>query len=262
MVDTVRTIAALQALLADNSSRDISPQDTRDVLVSLDDGGWADYADDEYTSGSPFSLGANTTYDVRINAESGPRTYMPRDLTDMYEATHLVVTGISGTFTAGETITGGTSGDTAVLVSIDVGAGKLYLETITGDFTDTETITGGTSGATATASGTRVPGKILGNEGDVYAVTFDAKFKPTTASNTYVDMWVDIGGGIGELYRRTIGFPKGSGVEHGLVWTTTVYTLNTWEANGAVLYIRSNAAAELYEQRVFLTRLYRGSRIT
>lgn len=35
MVDTVRTITALQALLADNTSRDISPQDIRDMLVSL-----------------------------------------------------------------------------------------------------------------------------------------------------------------------------------------------------------------------------------
>lgn len=34
MVDTVRTYAALQALLADNTTGDISPQDVRDVLLS------------------------------------------------------------------------------------------------------------------------------------------------------------------------------------------------------------------------------------
>lgn len=34
MVDTIRTMAALQALLADNTSGDISPQDVRDFLVS------------------------------------------------------------------------------------------------------------------------------------------------------------------------------------------------------------------------------------
>lgn len=34
MVDTVRTLAALQALFADNASGDISPQDLRDFLVS------------------------------------------------------------------------------------------------------------------------------------------------------------------------------------------------------------------------------------
>ena len=35
MVDTARSLAALQLLLADNTSEDISPQDVRDMLVSL-----------------------------------------------------------------------------------------------------------------------------------------------------------------------------------------------------------------------------------
>lgn len=35
MVDTVRTVAQLQALLADNTTGDISPQDLRDFLVSV-----------------------------------------------------------------------------------------------------------------------------------------------------------------------------------------------------------------------------------
>ena len=35
MADTARTLAALQALLADNTSGDISPQDVRDMLVRL-----------------------------------------------------------------------------------------------------------------------------------------------------------------------------------------------------------------------------------
>lgn len=35
MVDTKRTLAALQTLLADNTTGDISPQDVRDMLVSL-----------------------------------------------------------------------------------------------------------------------------------------------------------------------------------------------------------------------------------
>lgn len=35
MADTIRTIAALQTLLADNATGDIDPQDSRDVLVSL-----------------------------------------------------------------------------------------------------------------------------------------------------------------------------------------------------------------------------------
>jgi hypothetical protein len=43
MVDTVRTLAALQALLADNTAGDISPQDHRDELVSSWTPEWVRY---------------------------------------------------------------------------------------------------------------------------------------------------------------------------------------------------------------------------
>jgi hypothetical protein len=39
MVDTIRTMAALQSLHADNTTGDISPQDNRDVIVSAMTGG-------------------------------------------------------------------------------------------------------------------------------------------------------------------------------------------------------------------------------
>jgi len=35
MADTIRTLSALQTLLADNTTQEISPQDIRDMLVSL-----------------------------------------------------------------------------------------------------------------------------------------------------------------------------------------------------------------------------------
>lgn len=58
----------------------------------------------------------------------------------------------SGPFTVGETITGGTSGATALVVGLDTDA--LLTGTITsGPFTVGETITGGTSGATAEVVG-------------------------------------------------------------------------------------------------------------
>ena len=39
MADTIRTLADLQTLLADNTAGDISPQDVRDFLVSVHGGG-------------------------------------------------------------------------------------------------------------------------------------------------------------------------------------------------------------------------------
>lgn len=64
MADTLRTIAALQTLLADNTVGAISPQDLRDMLVSLGDvniqhqtTGWKDMVSSLITAGVP---GANT----------------------------------------------------------------------------------------------------------------------------------------------------------------------------------------------------------
>jgi hypothetical protein len=62
----------------------------------------------------------------------------------------LTVTSASGAFTVGETITGGTSGTTAVLDSHDATNGYLYVYSESAAFTATETITGSTSSKTCT----------------------------------------------------------------------------------------------------------------
>jgi len=56
MADTQRTLAALLALLADNTSGDISPQDLRDAVVTV----FANYADIRTTSSTNFT--ATTTW--------------------------------------------------------------------------------------------------------------------------------------------------------------------------------------------------------
>ncbi|HZI71617.1 MAG TPA: hypothetical protein VFD60_10715, partial [Nitrososphaeraceae archaeon] len=69
----------------------------------------------------------------------------------IYTATNIVYTGLTGTFSVGETVTGGTSGATGVIVA-DNGTTEMSLDSISGTFVAAETITGGTSGATATVS--------------------------------------------------------------------------------------------------------------
>lgn len=60
----------------------------------------------------------------------------------------LNISSATGAFTVGETVTGGTSTETAVVVSYTTG--KIIVNTSSGTFTNGETITGGTSGQTAT----------------------------------------------------------------------------------------------------------------
>ena len=66
------------------------------------------------------------------------------DIQSIYHGT------VTGTFQAGETITGGTSGFTAVVDAIETTDEFLQVSTVVGTPQAAETITGGTSGATAT----------------------------------------------------------------------------------------------------------------
>lgn len=72
----------------------------------------------------------------------------------------LKYTGRTGPFTVGETITGGTSGATAVVYK-DTGSYLLLYTVAATAFTTGETITGGTSGFTATADGIGIDEDIM-----------------------------------------------------------------------------------------------------
>ena len=104
----------------------------------------------------------NTTYDNFISTTSGSTT--KADIVCWY-ATYAVVQSNAGGsfnkiltvasnsgFTVGETITGGTSGKTAVIAALRSTNGICITTTASGAFTIGETITGGTSGATTTVS--------------------------------------------------------------------------------------------------------------
>ena len=65
---------------------------------------------------------------------------------------YITYGSLTGTFLRGETITGGSSGHSAKIVSIDTVNSELTLTLVTGAFTVGETITGGTSGAHATVT--------------------------------------------------------------------------------------------------------------
>ena len=101
-------------------------------------------------------------------------------------------------------------------------------------------------------------GKVLGRQGDSYIITADLFAIPTSAQSTLLEIWFDIGGSVGQLYRRPITFPKGQGQVLQVVTSTFVYTLDTWEANGATPYVRGNGTFEIYTVRHVIGRISRG----
>lgn len=101
---------------------------------------------------------------------------------------------------------------------------------------------------------------VTGRNGDGILITVDLIAVPTSASTTSLELWFDIGGGIGELYRRIVTFPKGNGIARPISFTVSGYTLDTWESNGATVYVSADGPANLYNIRYIITRTHRGSR--
>lgn len=104
---------------------------------------------------------------------------------------------------------------------------------------------------------------ITGRNGDGILITVDFKATPRAAGTNELEIYLDITGGTGtpanlaKLYPRQITFNKGVGVEKPINFTTSAYTLNTWEANGGVFKIVANGACDIYDIRYVLTRTHK-----
>ena len=98
---------------------------------------------------------------------------------------------------------------------------------------------------------------ITGRNGDSLDMMVYFKAIPSTI-NQWLDVWIDIGGTIGERYRQTFNFPKEADVERGIVYAlSSVYTLGTWEANGATIYVRSNRDLDIHSISYNLDRSHK-----
>tara|TARA_R110002012_G_scaffold321529_1_gene549707 strand:+ start:589 stop:1167 length:579 start_codon:yes stop_codon:yes gene_type:complete len=102
-----------------------------------------------------------------------------------------------------------------------------------------------------------VTGKILGRNGDGLAWSIEIKASPS-ANNTWMEMGIDIGGGIPILYPDTFTFPRGTGVERSIIYAIpSAYTLDTWEANGGIVKIKSNNNVNIHSIRYVFNRLHK-----
>lgn len=101
-------------------------------------------------------------------------------------------------------------------------------------------------------------GKIIGRNGDGYIITIDCKASCSSPSGASLEAWIDIGGSVGDLYQTTLtSFPKGTAV-HGCTRTISVYTLDTWEANGGTVEVRANVAdVDVWDIRYVIHRIHK-----
>lgn len=221
--------------------------------------GWANYADDYYLDPETFTAADGTTNEFPVNAGNTTDSQLPADVSAFFTPAQLFYDAETAAFTLGEILTGAGGATATITKILDGGTtGVLYLaghDTST-PFVNDEIITDGSAGS-ATVNGVYQPGVITGRNGDGIAVmiTFDA----TPASpNTYLDVWIDIGGAIGEIYRQTISLPKGAGTQHGVSVGFAGFTLGTWASNGGTVYVEptgGNVAIDF--PRIVVTRTHK-----
>lgn len=217
--------------------------------------GHASYTDTNYPdSVTPFVLSANTDTVLPINGAVVYDSQKPSDITSFYFSGGLDLSSQVGTFTTGEAITGISSSCVALIKQQGTNTIE-YLGNL-GTFTNGETISGAVSGATATISALR-SGYITGRNNDDLALTLYFLAEPS-ATDQWLDVWLDLGSPIGFRYRQTFNFPKGSGTERGVVYDlSSLYNRSTWETNGAKIYVRSNASLDIYDISINFKRTYK-----
>lgn len=100
---------------------------------------------------------------------------------------------------------------------------------------------------------------ITGRNGDSILITISFAVRPLEAQPTRVTVVPDIGGGIGEItdYERDSTFSKGVNIVQRYLSTFNAYTLDTWEANGAILKIKSDRNCEIYDVRYLISRVHK-----
>jgi hypothetical protein len=92
-------------------------------------------------------------------------------------------------------------------------------------------------------------------QGDTYLIRFDFKAKISNANGWY-EFSLNVGGSIGKILIGTYTFPKGSNVEHSFSVTHSIYSLDTFIANGGQLLINPSHTMSIYSKSIYIERNY------
>lgn len=98
---------------------------------------------------------------------------------------------------------------------------------------------------------------IIGRNGDAYAISLDFTVTQNTATATEFKWWINIGGAVGIVYPTTYDQNKGNGVPKQYNKTTTVYTLDTWEANGGKIQFTADNDITVSSVRINIFRQHK-----
>lgn len=89
--------------------------------------------------------------------------------------------------------------------------------------------------------------------GDSYMIRVRFKAQPS-AVNAHMTMTIDIGGAIGEIDSRVLTFPKGTSA-HQFSTSSLVYSLDTFVANGAEVYLSPSDNVDIWDISFVISRV-------
>jgi len=92
-------------------------------------------------------------------------------------------------------------------------------------------------------------------EGDMYDIRLRFKALPGV-SDGYITGEVDIGGSEGVILEQTQRFLKGA-VEQSMLFVATIFTLNTFIANGGSIYLESSINVDIYDIGLLINRTHK-----
>lgn len=95
-------------------------------------------------------------------------------------------------------------------------------------------------------------------DGDYYifAIRFNAKNSATLGG--YMDFGIDVGGAVGVIFKETLIFPKGAGVEHNFTVSCPGYTAATFIANGGLVKLTAGGGdLDIYDIEYQITRVHK-----
>lgn len=97
------------------------------------------------------------------------------------------------------------------------------------------------------------------NIGDYYAITIRFKAKSSSAGGIF-DIGVDIGGGLGVIFKETITFAKGANTEQDFSIVINGYSLTTFVSNGGIPKITSvTGNTSIYDISYQISRTHKGN---
>lgn len=94
------------------------------------------------------------------------------------------------------------------------------------------------------------------NSGDCYIIRLQLTAKPSI-NLANLSLELDIGGGQGVIWDKTIRLSEGAGVATRISETMMLYTLGTFVANGGKLYLTSDLPVDIFSVNMVIQRTYR-----